>query len=72
MKSYFDEGQAAALTIKLLGRFDPAKLDERLPARFLRAHARVQIVFDVHLEVAFHLRGQLLFAPPLDEHGTKT
>src|SRR6266480_5655737 len=41
---------------------DAAQFHLRLAPRCPAAHARSQIVFDVHLEMAFHLRGKLSLA----------
>jgi hypothetical protein len=40
-----------------------AQLDEGLATRFFGRHARVQIVVNMHLEMAFDLVGKLAVAP---------
>ncbi len=59
----FQQRKSAALAINFFGRLDTAELQERLPARLLSAHSRAKVVFDVHLQMAFHLRGEFLIAP---------
>ena len=45
--------------MRLLGRLDAAKRDQRLPSRLGRRHAGAQVVVDVQLQVAGELVGEL-------------
>jgi len=44
------------------------QLNDRPPPRFFRRHAAAEIVFHVHLEMTFHLGGELAVALPSVEH----
>ncbi len=44
--------------------FHAAKLDQRLAASFLCVHPSAQIVFDVQLEMALHLRRKIAVVSP--------
>ena len=55
----FKKGKPALGPIVFLSLFNAPQLHERLPPRFGSAHARAQIVLDVHLEMALHLCGEL-------------
>ena len=44
-----------------------AEFDQRVAPRFFGVHSRAQIVLDVQLEMAFHLRGEFAFAALLME-----
>jgi hypothetical protein len=55
-----------SIAVVLFRLRDAAKLDHRLPTRFYGVHASTEIVFDVHLEMAFNfgrkLRIMLVFS----------
>ena len=63
LQPYIQYRKPSALTNHLFCLLDATELDQRLPTRFCGVHARVQVVFDVHLEMAFHLCGEF-FVPP--------
>jgi hypothetical protein len=63
LQERFKNRKAKAVTVEFFGLFEAAEFKERLAARFLRAHAGVQVVSDVHLEMALQFFGQLPFAP---------
>jgi hypothetical protein len=50
-----------------LGLRHAAELDECLPPGFFRRHSGAQVVFDVHLQMAFQLFGEFLLAPFVSE-----
>jgi hypothetical protein len=63
LEKCFKEWQPAPVAIDFLGLFHATELHKRLPPRLCGIHARAQIVFDVHLEMAFHLGGKLVLSP---------
>src|SRR5258708_7497281 len=66
------EGKTALVAIKILGLLEAAEFDQSLTARFDSVHARAQIVLDVHLEMAFHLRGEIPVATVPAEESAKS
>src|SRR5207253_326162 len=58
---YIEERDSTSLAILLFGLLDSAQANHRLPARLVRRHASADIVVDVHLKMAFHLRRQIVF-----------
>src|SRR5579859_1126037 len=67
LQKNFQKRQAAALAVIFFRLFDAAEFHDGLPPRLSRRHAHTQIVFDVQLEVALHLGGQLALAAFLAE-----
>jgi len=52
--------------------FNAAELDQFLATRLCQAHARAQIVFDVQLEMALQLRGEIFLSPLSAEESAQT
>src|SRR5260370_16761317 len=63
VQQHFQYWQSSALPNHLFRLLDPAELHKRFPAPLSAAHAPTQIVFDVHLEMAFHLGGEFPLSP---------
>ncbi len=59
----FQRRHGGALAIGLLRLLHSTELQHGFATRFLRRHARAQIVFNLHLHVAFEFAGELLLAP---------
>src|SRR2546429_2483292 len=59
LQEHLQNGQAAAVANRFFGLFDAAEFDEGLAAGFCGAHAGAEIVFDMHLEMAVHLRREI-------------
>jgi hypothetical protein len=62
LEECFKKGKPAPVAIDFFGLFNAAEFYKRLPPCFCRAHACALIVFDVHLEMAFHLVGEIALA----------
>src|SRR6266566_1870747 len=67
----FKEWKTAPVAVDFFGLFDAAELDQRLTPCFWGANAGAQIVFDVHLEMAFHLGSEFAFASLLAEESAE-
>ena len=55
------------MAVAFHGLLEAAELDERVAARLWGGHARLKVVCDVHLEVAFEFFGELAVAATLLE-----
>src|SRR5260370_41725033 len=62
VKKRFEERKPAPLAIDFFCLFNTAELNQRFATRFYAVHAGAQIVFDVHLEMAFHFRSEIVLA----------
>ena len=54
LQKRFEKRQGAEITNHFFGLLDAAEFDQGLPLGFCAAHAGVEIVFDVQLEMAVH------------------
>src|SRR3979409_17999 len=72
LRKCIEQGKTPPLAVFLLGLLETPELDECIAPRFCRAHARAQIVFDVHLEMAFHLRRKIAFSPLFAEKSAES
>ncbi len=72
LKERFQKGQSAALAIKFFGLFDASEFDHRLATCFCGAHTGAQIVFDVHLEMAFHFVSEFALSPVFAKETSQT
>src|ERR1700676_795362 len=63
LPQHLQHGQPPAFSNHFLRLLDAAQLHECLPPRFCGAHTRTQVVLNVHLEMALHLRGELALPP---------
>src|SRR6266446_443050 len=65
------EWKTAPVAVDFFGLFDAAEFHEGLAPCFWGAQAGAQIVFDVHLEMAFHLGGEFALASLLAEESAE-
>jgi len=62
LKECFQEWKPATIAMAFFGLFETAEFDERVASRFFAVHASAEVVFDMHLEMVFQLRGKLAVA----------
>jgi len=62
LQQRFKKRKPAAVAVVFFGLLHAAELDQRLTPRLFCAHPRAEIIFNVHLQMAFHLRGEFAVA----------